>query len=88
VIYGARVGQARLFLGATQTQFAGIIGMSQTALSGLENETKPTEEFAQGVLAQFSSKSEMPARRVWISQQAAHSNVVEFRPGDRRAKRL
>jgi Zn-dependent peptidase ImmA (M78 family)/transcriptional regulator with XRE-family HTH domain len=47
-----------------------------------------TEEFAQDVLAQFASKSEMPARRVWISQQEARSNVVELRPGERKAKRL
>jgi len=42
VIYGARVRQARLFLGATQIQFAGIVGISQAALSGLENGSRPT----------------------------------------------
>jgi len=42
VIYGGRVRQARLFLGATQVQFAGMVGISQAALSALENGTKPT----------------------------------------------
>ena len=41
MIYGARVRQARLFLGATQIQFAGIVGISQAALR-LENGSGPT----------------------------------------------
>lgn len=42
MIYGERVRQARLFVGSTQTQFAGIVSMSQARLSALENGTKPT----------------------------------------------
>jgi Zn-dependent peptidase ImmA (M78 family) len=48
-----------------------------------------TEEFAQDVLEQFASKSELPTRRVWISQQARdRSNVVEFRRPSQRLNSL
>lgn len=41
MIYGGRVRQARLFLGSTQQQFAGIVGIRQATLSSLENDARP-----------------------------------------------
>jgi hypothetical protein len=61
----------------------------EPAATGLSALGAWTEEFAQDVLAQFASKSELPTRRVWVSHQAQKpTNVIEFRRSERKRDRL
>ena len=55
----------------------------ESPASGLSDLCSWTEEFAQDVLEQYASKSELPSRRVLVNRRGERneSNVIEFRLG-------